>query len=240
MIDGDLDVIMGAGHPFFNDDNELLDAADYKYIAEAKYNSLVAGDVEADTRYFGLAQVASTLQQGRSGESTAPYSIPQNDVVDLATMSQGALNVLGQGEDGFHLMIEGGAIDWAGHANDISSDIEEVREFNNAVEAVVAWVEENSSWNETLLIVTADHETGYLSGADEGKVYNALRGEKGAAPHHTYYSGDHTNMVVPFFFRGSASNDILGSVTGTDKVRGDVIDNVTVANLTLDKWWARG
>lgn len=259
MISGDLDVIMGAGHPFFNDDNERRDAAVYQYIAEAEHNSLVAGEtdfeyfdndeafaalangeVEADTRYFGLAQVASTLQQGRSGQSTAPYSIPQNDVVDLATMSKGALNVLGQDEDGFHLMIEGGAIDWAGHANDISRDIEEVREFNNAVEAVVAWVEENSSWDETLLIVTADHETGYLSGADEGDVYNVLHGEKGAAPEHTYYSGDHTNMVVPFFFRGAGSQDILGAVTGTDKVRGDFIDNVTVANLTLDKWWARG
>ena len=47
-------------------------------------------------------------------------------------------------------------------------------------------------------------------------------------------------MVVPFFFRGAGSQDILGSVTGTDKVRGDFIDNVTVAELTLDKWWARG
>ena len=259
MISGDLDVIMGAGHPFFSDDNVELGTADYRYIAEAEYNSLVAGEtdfeyfdndeafaalaageVEADTRYFGLAQVASTLQQSRSGESTAPYSVPQNDVVDLDTMSKGALNVLGQDEDGFHLMIEAGAIDWAGHANDISRDIEEVREFNSAVEAVVAWVEENSSWDETLLIVTADHETGYLSGADEGEVYNALIGEKGAAPEHEYYSGNHTDMVVPFFFRGAGSQDILGSVTGTDKVRGDFIDNVTVAELTLDKWWARG
>lgn len=258
MIDGDLDVIMGAGHPFYDNDNMELSAADYRYIAESEYNSLVAGEtdfeffdndetfralaageVEADTRYFGLAQVGSTLQQSRSGDSAAPYSDPMNDVVDLATMSEGALNVLNQDEDGFHLMIEGGAIDWAGHANDIARDIEEVRAFNDAVEAVVAWVEENSSWSETLLIVTADHETGYLSGAGEGEFYRALTGEAGAAPTHEYYSGNHTNMVVPFFFRGAGSADILDSVTGTDPVRGEYIDNVTVANLTLDKWWAR-
>ena len=162
-----------------------------------------------------------------------------NDVVDLATMSEGALNVLNQDEDGFHLMIEAGAIDWAGHANDIARDIEEVRAFNDAVEAVVAWVEENSSWNETLLIVTADHETGYLSGAGEGEFYRALTGEAGQAPTHQYYSDNHTNMVVPFYFRGAGSADIMDSVTGTDPVRGDYIDNITVANLTLDTWWAR-
>lgn len=258
MIDGDLDVIMGAGHPFFDNDNLELSEAEYRYIAEAEYTSLLnggtdfeffdndetfralaAGDVEPDTRYFGLAQVGSTLQQGRSGDSLAPYSDPMNDVVDLATMSEGALNVLNQDEDGFHLMIEAGAIDWAGHANDIARDIEEVRAFNDAVEAVVAWVEENSSWNETLLIVTADHETGYLSGAGEGEFYRALTGEAGQAPTHQYYSDNHTNMVVPFYFRGAGSADIMDSVTGTDPVRGDYIDNITVANLTLDTWWAR-
>ncbi len=258
MINGELDVIMGAGHPLYSDDNELLAEPNYGYIGEEEYNrlvegdtdfeffdndeqfeSLAAGNVEENARYFGLAQVASTLQQARSGEAEAPYSDPENDVVDLATMSEAALNALGQDEDGFHLMIEGGAIDWAGHANDISRDIEEVRSFNSAVESVVAWVEENSSWDETLLIVTADHETGYLSGADEDPDFTAMTGEKGQIPSHGYYSTNHTNMVVPFFFRGAGSEDILDATTGTDPVRGDYIDNITVANLTLDNWWAR-
>lgn len=258
MINGDLDVIMGAGHPLYSDDNEQLAEPEYGYIGEEEYNrlvegdtefeffdndeqfeSLAAGNVEDTARYFGLAQVASTLQQGRDGEAAAPYSDPMNDVVDLATMSEGALNVLNQDDDGFHLMIEGGAIDWAGHANDIARDIEEVQAFNSAVEAVVSWVEENSSWEETLVIVTADHETGYLSGADENPDYNALTGAVGEVPSHDYYSGNHTNMVVPFFFRGAGSEDIAGATTGTDPVRGDYIDNITVANLTLDNWWAR-
>ncbi len=142
-----------------------------------------------------------------------------NDVVDPATMSRGALNVLSRDEDGFPLMIEVGAIDWAGHANGITRDIEEVRSFDDAVDAVVARVEENSSWNEILLIVTAGHGTGYLSGVDGGEI-------------HQYHSGGHTNMVVPFYFRGAGSGDTLDSVTGTDPVRGDCIDNTTVVNLT--------
>lgn len=259
MLSGDLDVIMGAGHPLYDDSNNLLAEPDFGYISEADFEAVTAGEtaftyfeddadfaalangeVEEDTQYFGLAQVASTLQQGRDGESTVPHdpNAPMNDVVDLATMSEGALNVLNQDDDGFHLMIEAGAIDWAGHDNDIARDIEEVQSFNSAVDSVVAWVEENSSWDETLLIVTADHETGYLSGQDE-LPWRAMAGEADQVPAHTYYSGNHTNQVVPFFFRGAGSEDIAAGVTGTDPVRGDYIDNTTVANLTFNEWWTR-
>ncbi|GAB3595655.1 Alkaline phosphatase 3 precursor [Corynebacterium faecale] len=258
MLNSDLDVIMGAGHPLYDDSNNLRAEPRYQYLSEedftavstgetdftyvednADFEALANGDVE-DTQYFGLAKVASTLQQGREGFSEAPYSVPSNDVVDLATMSEGALNILGQDEDGFHLMIEGGAIDWTGHANDISRNIEEQQDFNKAVDAVVDWVEQNSSWDETLLIVTADHETGYLSGQDELPNWKALTGEAGQVPDHGWYSGNHTNQVVPFFFKGAGSEDIKASVTGTDPIRGEFIDNVTVANLTFNEWWTRG
>lgn len=258
MLGSDLDVIMGAGHPLYDDSNNLRAEPRYQYISETDFNAvsngetdftyvednadfeaLANGEVDEDAKYFGLAKVASTLQQGRDGFSTAPYSVPQNDVVDLATMSQGALNVLGQDEDGFHLMIEGGAIDWTGHANDISRNIEEQQDFNNAVDAVIEWVEQNSSWDETLLIVTADHETGYLSGQDELPNWKALTGEVGEVPAHGWYSGNHTNQVVPFFFKGAGSEDIKAAVTGTDPVRGDFIDNITIARLTFDKWWTK-
>lgn len=258
MITGDLDVIMGAGHPFFDNDNQPVEEALEGYMSAEQYERLVAGEtgfefiendeafqsladgnVEEDARYFGLAQVNSTLQHDRSGESEIPYDTDLNDVVDLATMSEGALNVLGQDEDGFHLMIEGGAIDWAGHANDIARDIEEVQAFNEAVEAVVEWVETNSSWEETLVIVTADHETGYLSGPEQDPDFSAMVGEQDAVPAYSYNSGNHTNMVVPFFFRGAGSQDIIDATTGTDPVRGEFIDNTTVADLTLNEWWVR-
>lgn len=259
MIDSDLDVIMGAGHPFFNNDNEAVDDAIEGYMSAEQYNQLAAGEtdfefieenadfealangeLEADEEYFGLAQVNSTLQHDRSGESVAPYDTELNDVVDLSTMSAGALNVLGEDEDGFHLMIEGGAIDWAGHANDMPRDIEEVQAFNEAVETVVDWVEENSSWEETLVIVTADHETGYMTGPNDDPNWTPLTGEQGEVPEHGWHSGNHTNQLVPVFFRGAGSEDILeASTANTDPVRGAYIDNVDVANLTFNNWWAR-
>lgn len=71
-------------------------------------------------------------------------------------------------------MSEGGAIDWMGHANDMPRFIEEQIDFNAAVDAVIEWVEANSSWDETLLIVTSDHETGGIWG--EGTWINGTGG----------------------------------------------------------------
>ena len=96
----------------------------------------------------------------------------------------------------------------------------------------------DSSWDETLVVVTADHETGYLTGPEDPQEFSALTGAQGETPIHNYLSGDHTNQLVPFFFKGAGAGDIKSSVVDTDKVRGAYIDNTTIARLTLDKWWA--
>ena len=75
----------------------------------------------------------------------------------LRDMTLKALDVLSQDEDGFFLMIEGGQIDWAGHENDAGWMLHELIKFDEAVAAVHEWVKERQ---DTLVIVTADHETG--------------------------------------------------------------------------------
>lgn len=262
--DSPLSVIMGAGHPLYDDNAQKTDKFNPKYITEETYNKVANGETDwslvtdqADfeslakaankdaKKVFGLAPVANTLQQGRDGSdgedkaNVGPYLTEFNKgVPTLATMSLGALNTLNQDEDGFHLMIEGGAIDWTGHANTIGRSIEETIDFFDAVEAVEKWVEANSSWEDTLLIVTADHETGYLAGPQDPSKYSELSGEKGAKPEHTYNSDNHTNQLVGFWYKGAGSDDIYEESTKhTDKIRGSYIDNTTVARLTLDKWW---
>ena len=259
MFNSDLSVIMGAGHPFYDDSNNLLETPSYGYIDQPEFDALASGEsdwefmenteqfealangeVEKGAKYFGIPKVASTLQQARAGsEDATPYSAPMNDVVDLPAMTAGALNVLGQDEDGFAVMIEGGAIDWTGHANQSAREIEEVQDFNAAVDAAIEWVETNSNWDETLLIVTADHETGYLSGLGEldDNRWNEMVGTAQELPTHEWYSGNHTNQVVPFFFKGAGSEDIKAQVSGTDPVRGDFIDNTDVAKLAKNTWW---
>ena len=77
----------------------------------------------------GTAQAYTTLQQSRSGDGqAAPYAVPLTTTLpDLATMTRGALNVLDSDRDGFFLMIEGGAVDWAAHANQTGRTIEGTR-----------------------------------------------------------------------------------------------------------------
>ena len=75
----------------------------------------------------------------------------------LRDMTLKALDVLSKDEDGFFLMIEGGQIDWAGHINDTGWLLHELIKFDEAIEAVYEWVKDR---DDTLVIITGDHETG--------------------------------------------------------------------------------
>ena len=75
----------------------------------------------------------------------------------LGEMSQVALNQLSQGPEGFFLMIEGGRIDHAGHANDPAAIILEQKAFDETIATVLGFIEKNP---DTLLIITTDHGTG--------------------------------------------------------------------------------
>lgn len=156
-------------------------------------------------------------------------------------MSRAALNVLDNDPDGFFLMIEGGAVDWASHDNRSGRMIEEQIDFNRAVEAVVQWVEDNSSWHETLVIVTGDHETGYLTGPGSGPgsppVWNDLvNNGTSILPGMQWNSGSHTNSLIPIFARGEGISH-LGILTDEhDPVRGRFISNTEIAQVCRLLW----
>ncbi len=201
----------------------------------AEFAALATGPTPR--RVAGVAQCSSTLQQGRGGDTKAdPYAVPLNqNVPTLETMTKAALNVLDGDPDGMLLMVEGGAVDWAGHANQGGRLIEEQIDFNNSVDAVIAWVEEKSDWGETLLIVTGDHETGYLTGPGSGQtiagpVWNPLVSFGiGMTPGMQFNSGDHTNALIPLFAKGSAARHLRSAATGVDPVRGVYLDNTDIA-----------
>jgi alkaline phosphatase len=98
--------------------------------------ALAAGDVPP--RVLVLARVRETLQQQRPGDrQAAPFAEPQlPGVPTLAEMTRGALNVLDDDPDGFFLMVEGGAVDWAGHNRQPGRLVEEVVGFIEAVGVV--------------------------------------------------------------------------------------------------------
>jgi alkaline phosphatase len=205
---------------------------------KAEFEALATAAVPP-SRVCGTAQVYSTLQQARGGDGSAsPYAVPLNgSVPSLATMTKGALNVLDNDKDGFFLMIEGGAIDWASHGNQTGRMIEEEMDFNAAVKAVIAWVEKNSNWSETIVIVTGDHETGMLWGPGSGTVDGKARfrpvvnNGKGNLPGVSWSSSEHTNELIPLFAKGAAANWLRDYVQAKDPVYGPYIDNTDIADL---------
>lgn len=80
--------------------------------------------------------------------------------LDFSDYVQNAINVL-DNPDGFFIMAESGKIDWACHANDAKTTIEEVIEFENGVQVAIDFAKKHP--DETLIIVTGDHETGGMT-----------------------------------------------------------------------------
>ncbi len=193
-------------------------------------------------RVLGVPQVYYTLQEMRSGDThAAPYLVPLNETIPtLEEMTSAALNILDEDPNGFLLVVEGGAIDWASHANVSGRVIEEQIDFNRTVEAVVEWVGWNSNWGETLVIVTSDHETGYLTGPDSGvslygPVWNALINNGiGNLPGMEWHSGSHTNSLIPFYAKGRGAKLFKLRANGHDPVRGYYIDNTDIAKVIFE------
>ena len=82
------------------------------------------------------------------------------DVLSLADFVKAGISVL-DNDNGFFMMCEGGKIDWAGHANDAATSIHETLALSDAVQVAVDFAAEHP--DETLIIVTADHETGGMT-----------------------------------------------------------------------------
>lgn len=88
-------------------------------------------------------------------ENYAPADVEENPT--LAEMTTAALDVLGRNPHGFWLMVEAGDVDWANHDNNLDNSIGSVISGDDAVKAATDWIEAHGGWDDTVLIVTADH-----------------------------------------------------------------------------------
>jgi alkaline phosphatase len=193
------------------------------------------------SRVLGVPHTYATLQQGRTQVEghTMPFETPMNeDVATLEEMTRAAINVLSQNPEGFFVMVEGGAVDWASHDNHSGRMIEEQIDFNKSVEAAIEWVETYSSWDETLIIVTADHECGYLTGpGDPDPLYPTVTNNgKGNLPGMKWHFGSHTNVLVPFFAKGPGTEYFKLMAGENDPIYGPFIQNTDIAKLVFMMW----
>ncbi len=241
------DVIMGAGHPMFNRDGryttpagdkafQYVGGADayvklatgqspYKLIdTKAGFEALAAGTLDLEGKQvYGLAPVANTLQyqRGTRGNDWTPEA-PMGNLIEtvpsLETMTKGALAVLGTKPNGFFLMVEGGAVDWAAHGNHTGRIIEEQIDFNRSVEAVVAWIEANGGFENTLLIVTTDHGNGMMYGpeSDTFAFQPVVNRGQGNLPEVQWHYDTHTNELVPVWAKGPGAEALVAASTGED------------------------
>lgn len=106
------------------------------------------------------AQKMILIQEEGANASCLPYAIDRKEGdLTLAQITESAIEFLTKGKNkGFFLMVEGGKIDWACHANDAATVFNEVVDMDEAIKVAYAFYKKHPK--ETLIVITADHETG--------------------------------------------------------------------------------
>ncbi|MDL2293688.1 alkaline phosphatase [Ruminococcaceae bacterium OttesenSCG-928-D13] len=158
------DFLAGGGFNYFADTTEggkreegdslLDDFENAGYTIDLDLESFTQTDFSAVEKYLGLYEpkyLTEVITQ-RNGTKVSP---------ELSEIVQAGIDVLGQNEEGFFMMVEGGYIDGASHNNDTAATLHEVLAFEEAVQVAVDFY--NQYPEDTLILVTADHETGGLS-----------------------------------------------------------------------------
>ena len=201
------DVIMGAGHP-----DGAAAGKEHEYIAKTDWNALRGGETPYALlqdraefqrlateprvgKVFGAFRNHNCLKYCNADRAAADPNLPT-----LAEMAEGSLQVL-DNPKGFFLMIEGGAIDWCNHADDLNGSIGETLAFDETVDTVLKWIAAHGGWEQNLLIVTADHDTGYLNSVQptaKGQLPTVQWGTDGKWT-------SHTNRLVPVFYQGAGA-----------------------------------
>lgn len=147
--------------------------------------------------YLPPKEVTQSMKEGRGDflPATTRYAIDY--LMDRRTGKK----------KGFFLMVEGARIDKSSHGNDFESVVKEVLDFDKAVEAAVRFAEKDGN---TLVIITADHETGALTLREQGDPSTGAIGGN-------FSSTGHTPLPVPLFAYGPHSQDFMG-VQGNQEV----------------------
>jgi alkaline phosphatase len=272
------DVIIGAGHPAWNGGSYVNANMRNKLASESGqpddflFVERLVGSADGGARLVNAANLTTTtrlagLFGGTGGNldyrmADGAGHNPENPT--LAEMTTAALTVLNRSPQGFVLMVEGGAVDWGSHNNNMDRMMGEMIGFNEAVQTVTAWVEDptnGSSWDNTLVIITGDHETGYLTTAPGEFSYNPLGTvsastialekivastgrraswtdgnandeiDEGEQVYWAWNSGGHSNSLIPLYARGVGSELVAYFADENDPIRGAYLDNSEVFSI---------
>lgn len=138
-----------------NDENLYDMAGKNGYVIAQGYKDYLKKSKKADKMILFQSEVAS-----KQDRSAIPYAIDRTKSdLTLQDITRSAVNFLTKdASKGFFLMVEGGKIDWACHSNDAATVFQEVIDFDNAIKVAYEFYAQHP--DETLIVITADHETG--------------------------------------------------------------------------------
>ncbi len=193
FLDTDIDVFIGGGMDHFAKRSDGINLID----------SLKAKGYQFADNITDAEKVLS----GKLAALTAPDHLPsvnngRGDMLPRATAA--SIRLLSQDPDGFFLMVEGSQIDWGGHNNDISYLTSEAVDFDDAIGKALEFAKKDGH---TLVIVTADHETGGL--AITGGSFKSGGITAG------FVTNEHTSVMVPVFAFGPGAEKFSGIFENT-------------------------
>jgi alkaline phosphatase len=197
-------VLLGGGGSGFS----TTQAAGLGWTVAADRSALLALDTESLTRLAGGFGSGSIPPVGYPGRAATLPTLPE--------MTLQALKVLDNDPDGFYVFIEHEGTDTYSHSNDSTNMVRSLAELSDAVQTAVNWVDDpetGADWDNTLIVVVGDHETGGISGV----VNNGA----GVVPSITWTTTGHTQTPVSVYARGAGAAQITGAQ----------IDNTDIFNL---------
>src|SRR5690606_36709117 len=125
--------------------------------------------------------------------------------VNLPMSSTTSINIVKQNEEGFFHMVEGSQIDGGSDNNNTTQQVSEMLDFDQAIGRALEFAYEDGN---TLIVVTADHETGGMALTGGSMKQAWVKAE--------YISGGHTGIAVPVFAYGPGAEAFMGFIENTD------------------------
>jgi alkaline phosphatase len=199
LVYSPVNFFIGGGLKFFNQRSDQINYLDSltHYGFHVDTSRLTTSSLDINKKYgFLLAPDGMPKMQEGRGDF-------------LPKASKMAMDFLSKDDDGFFLMIEGSQIDWGGHSNDADYVIQETLDFDATLGEVLDFAEKDGN---TLVVVTADHETGGLS-LSAATIFGQGDYAK-ITP--TFSTGNHSATLIPVFAYGPGADQFIGIYQNSD------------------------
>ena len=217
MMDSEVMTILGGGRHFFmpeeiggkrSDEVNLLEEIKTSHTILTKKTDMDNFDHSYKGKVVGLfADEALRDTDTPENHSLEPTS---SEMLNFALKRSEQFN--SSGCNGFFVMVEGSQVDWAGHANNLDYLKREMEDFDEAVRTALDFAKNNQ---ETLVIVTADHETGGLL-IEPATPTNYTSPEVKFSFNTGIGYGSHTGVPVPVYAYGPGAINFTGTLDNTD------------------------